>query len=265
MSEAIINTKKEYAKLFLESINKELRSKFEELRSLKLNANTKGGEYEKHVANLLHDYLGSRFEFHVRAHLIDAEMEYLNIFSTGENEIDIIGTFSNALPRIILKVGDTRYVSYDAVAFTVDIKSRLDRQKLGQDLDKLSKISKLRKSPPAVGSVMYARSHFLDRPLRCLFYFEKSIDRIEMEKILDKYYSAWDIILLIDNNEILLNGSLPIVKQIMSQNSLDGTILSWGGDNCFIMLLNIISATIPVYLEVDVTKTFLNLDYFSKQ
>ncbi|MPZ07089.1 MAG: hypothetical protein GEU26_11860 [Nitrososphaeraceae archaeon] len=100
MSEAIINTKKEYAKIFLESINKELRSKFEELRSLKLKANTKGGEYEKHVANLLHDYLGSRFEFHV----IDAEMEYLNIFSTGENEIDIIGTFSNALPRIILKV-----------------------------------------------------------------------------------------------------------------------------------------------------------------
>ncbi|MGA7369086.1 MAG: hypothetical protein WBX01_08150 [Nitrososphaeraceae archaeon] len=49
---------------------------------------------------------------------------------------------------------------------------------------------------------------------------------------------------VIDRTEILLNGSLPIVKQFMSQNSLSGTVLSIDGDRSFIMLLNVISATI---------------------
>ncbi|MGC1134806.1 MAG: hypothetical protein WA941_18405 [Nitrososphaeraceae archaeon] len=77
----VSSTKKEQAKIFLESINKELRSKFEELHMLKLNPNTKGGEYEKHVSNLLCDYLGSRFDFHVRAQITSTSEKLVKLSS----------------------------------------------------------------------------------------------------------------------------------------------------------------------------------------
>ena len=44
-----------------------------------------------------------------RAQLIDVNMEYLNIFSVGENEVDVVATFIQTYPKIVLKIGDTRY------------------------------------------------------------------------------------------------------------------------------------------------------------
>jgi hypothetical protein len=76
--------------------------------------------------------------------------------------------------------------------------------------------------------------------------------------------SIWDIIFIIDTNRMLLNRIIPVVNDMMVKRSIEGPILGWGGDNCFIVLLNIISGTIPMYVTVDVMQTFLNLDYFSK-
>jgi hypothetical protein len=51
----------------------------------------------------------------------------------------------------------------------------------------------------------------------------------------------------------------------MSERSLTGQIFSWGGDNYFIMFLLILSKSIPVPMGgVNVIKTFLNLDMYSK-
>jgi hypothetical protein len=263
MSDLTNKKKREQANVFLDGINQDLKSMFEQVRALSLNSNTKGGEYEKHIADIFQRYLGSRFDFHVRAHLLDVEMTYLDLFSTGENEIDIIATFSNTVPKIIFKAGQTNYISYDSVAFTLDVKANLDNDKLEKDLEKISKISKLSRSPHKTGDIMYGGSFLLDRPLRFLFYHEPHISREEIERLLVKYYSVWDVVYIINNNEIILNRSLPAVDAMMKERSLEGSIYSWGGNNSFVLLLMIISTTIPQYLSVDITRTF-KLDEFSK-
>lgn len=263
MSSDLTRKKRDQASTFLNGINQELKSKFEQIRPIFLNSNTKGGEYEKHIANIFHQYFGSRFDFHIRAHLLDAEMNYLELFSTGENEIDIIATFSNAVPKIVFKAGDTNCIAYDSVAFTVDVKARLDKGKLEKDLEKATKLSKLSKSPPKIGSLMYGGNFVLDRPLRFLFYYEPHISEDELDRLLSMYYSVWDIIFIIGDNRIVLNRSLPAVNEMMIEKKIDGPILSWGKNNTFIILLMIISTTIPVYQVVDVTHTFIKLDQFA--
>ena len=59
---------------------------------------------------MLGSYLASRFEFHTRAQLLDANMEYLNLFSVGENKVDVAATFIRTYPKIVLKIGDTKYI-----------------------------------------------------------------------------------------------------------------------------------------------------------
>jgi hypothetical protein len=265
MSEDRNKKKREQANVFLDGINQELKSMFEQLRPLSLNSNTKGGEYEQHIADIFHRYLGSRFDFHVRAHLLDVEMTYLDLFSIGENEIDIIATFSNAVPKIIFKAGTRNYISYDSVAFTLDVKARLDNDKLEKDLEKTLKISKLSRLTHKIGDIIHGGSYLLDRPLRFLFYHESHISEGELDRLLKKYYSIWDVIYIINNNQIILNRSLPAVDALMKERSFEGPILSWGGNKAFVLLLLIISTTIPQYHSVDITHTFLKLDEFANK
>jgi hypothetical protein len=98
-----------------------------------------------------------------------------------------------------------------------------------------------------------------------LFYFESSIDATVRQDLMFKYSHAWDMVLIIQENELLSNRSLPAVIALMSERSLTGQIFSWGGDNYFIMFLLILSKSIPVPMGgVNVIKAFLNLDMYSK-
>jgi hypothetical protein len=85
-----------------------------------------------------------------------------------------------------------------------------------------------------IGDMMFARTHFLDRPLRCLFDFESSINEDELKITSTENSLVWDIILIIGSNRMLLNRTIPIVNDMMVKRSIEGSILGWGGDNCFI-------------------------------
>jgi hypothetical protein len=227
-----------------------------------MNQNTKGFEFEKSIARTLGDYLGSEFEFHVRSQIIDVNLDYLNIFSVGQNEFDIVATFRSASPKIIMRIGDAEYVPYDSVAFILEIKTKMDKTRLADDLEKLKKLALLPLTKTRF-SLIIASDKFVMRPLRLLFYYESSIDETTESKLLTDYYEYWDVIYKIQNDEVILNSSLPAVKHIMSLHGINQNIIKWGGNNCAVVLLTIISSSVPTPLRVNIIETFLNLDRYS--
>ena len=44
-------------------------------------------------------------------------MEYLNLSSIGENKVDVAATFIQTYPKIVLKIGDTKYIPYIILKF----------------------------------------------------------------------------------------------------------------------------------------------------
>jgi hypothetical protein len=165
---------KEQAQSLIRSINFEMKAKFETFKQINYNPNTKGFDYEKTLSSLLNIYLGAVFDIYNRASLIDVNMEYLEIFSTGENEIDIIAVYKNTFPKVVTKIEDTNFIPYDSVGFIIEVKSRLDKTNLSNDLTKLEKISKLKLSSDRLGSAIIGGSDVVDRPLRILFYYQKA-------------------------------------------------------------------------------------------
>ncbi len=252
---------KEEARALMSAMHQKMKDEFERYKKLHYNPNTKGGGYEKVVLSMLTDYIGSAFNFHQRAQLIDAEMKYMDIFAKGSNEIDVIATFRNASPNLILKIQDTEFVPYDAVAFMIEVKERMDKSNLEVDLDKLRKIAMLpltpdRCQPPLTGS------YNIERPLRILFYYDISIDDREEERLLLEHYSDWDLIVVLQKDVIILNMSLPI-SDILPEQFKNVQIFHWE-QNPLVSLLLIILASVPMPLSVSVLKTFLNLDRLSK-
>jgi hypothetical protein len=122
------------SKVISDAFKRQLTSKFEMYANIHYNYNTKGSYYEKVVASILNDYLGSRFEFHTRTQLIDASMQYIRVFEGKTSEVDVVGVFKNASPRIIISIGETHIVPYDATALLVEVKSKMDSNSLRNDL-----------------------------------------------------------------------------------------------------------------------------------
>ncbi len=263
-----IASKKAQAQKIINGISRDIISEFEKFRDIQANTNTKGGVYEKTVSEFFTVYLGSRFDFHTRAHLLDINMEYLELLSLGQNEIDVVATFNSAYPKIILKLGGVNFVAYDSVAFLAEIKTTLDKTNLTKDLIKFEKINGLSLSEfkIRVGGAFIGGDYIVEKPLRILFYFDSEIQEATREELLVNHYLAWDIMLIVQKKEIVLNSSLPMVKFLMQKSGppSDAKIYSFGGDNTFIMLMLILAATIPVPETVPTINTFLNLDRYSK-
>jgi hypothetical protein len=261
--------RQERAESLLKTIEGQIKDNIECFKNIIYNTNTKGADYEKVICDLLNNYLGSRFDFYNRAHIIDSEMEYLKILQTGANEIDVVGTFKTTAPKIVLNCSGLVLVPYDAIALLSEVKSRLDNETLGNDLRKLEKVTQLKISP----------NRFLPRevfgfgqerpckPFRLLVYFEKSIDDTKMEEQLTRYSKVWDAILLVDEEELLINRDLRFVNQMFEKGlpniSPNKAFLPWT-DAPFTILLTMITRTIPVPLAVDVNETILKIASFAR-
>ena len=266
MSEDINFKKKSEAKHIIDVINSEISQEFNKLKGIHMNPNTQGGVYEKSISEFFTKYLGSRFDFHVRAQLLDVNMEYLNLLSHGKNEVDVVATFNNCYPKIVMKVGDENFIPYDGVAFMVEIKTTIKKDTLTSDLDKFEIINTLPLSEDRLGGAIVGGDYIIEKPIRILLYFESEIDRTVMDTLLEEHYSAWDIVFILQKNEILLNPSLPFVKNMMERRNVNSKIFSFGGDNLFILFLLIVSTTIPIPAAgVNTIRAFLNLDKYSKQ
>jgi hypothetical protein len=202
-------TKEAEALKLLEAVESELRDKFNQLRNLHYNPNTKGYSYEKALKDFLELYLGGIYDFHVRVPIVDFQLETFSVFSSGENEFDVVSTYKTAIPRIVFKAQETAFVPYDAVAFLLEVKQTLNKETLEKDLQKLDKLNKLR-----LGNrfgVTIGGNYNIQRPLKALFYYESEISDKTMLATLNKYGNAWDLTIVFDDNTILANPLLPII------------------------------------------------------
>ncbi|MBZ5529575.1 MAG: hypothetical protein LAN71_16970 [Acidobacteriia bacterium] len=203
-------TKESEALKLLESVESELINKFKQLRELHYNPNTKGYSYEKALKDFLELYLGGIYDFHVRVPIIDCKLESYSVFSSGENEFDVVGTYKTAVPKIVFKAQETSFVPYDAVSFLLEVKQTLNNEVLENDLRKLNKLNRL-----PLGNrfgVTIGGKYNIQRPLKALFYYESEISDKTLLSTLDKYGNAWDLTIVLDDNTLLANPQLPLIQ-----------------------------------------------------
>lgn len=203
-------SKKVQALKLLEAIGDNLKAEFHKLRDLHYNPNTKGYSYEKVLKDFLESYLGGIYDFHIRVPLVDIDLDVYSVFSSGENEFDVVSTYKTAIPRIILKAGATPFLPYDCVAFVVEVKQTVDSSALEKDLKKLDKLARL-KLGKRFGVSIGGRFN-IKRPLRILFYYDSEIADTTALRMLNSYGNAWDVMIIFMDDSIFVNPQLPIVK-----------------------------------------------------
>ncbi|MGA2308045.1 MAG: DUF6602 domain-containing protein [Candidatus Bathyarchaeia archaeon] len=199
----------------LGSIEANLKHEFERIRNLNYNQNTKGYSYEKILKEFYTQYLGGIFDFYTRVPLIDAGLEYETIFAPGENEFDVVATYRNAMPRMVLEVQGTSFIPYDATAFITEVKQTLTKSSLKEDLEKLGKLSKM-KLGGNVHLPNVATPYSIGRPIRILLYYQREIDEGVLWKMLEESKDVCDFLVMFDQNKAFLNGNLPITKRIVA-------------------------------------------------
>ena len=171
----------EHTKRIIEKVENELMNELREVMELPGSPNVKGESYEDSVSRFFEKYLGSIYDFHTRVSIIDFLGFCFEELKPIENEFDIVATYKTAVPRIILEHEKHKYISYDSVAFIIQVKQDLDKGKLKSDLEKLKKIRSL---PLCLGrfrpaSVVIPESLCVGtisvQPLNILFYLRRSI------------------------------------------------------------------------------------------
>jgi hypothetical protein len=199
------------AQKVLEGVNSTLKNRFNELRDQHFNTNTKGYEYEKIVAAFFGEYFGGIFDFHTRKVLLDRDLKAFEVFDEGQNEFDVVATFRNASPRLVMRVGEMTYLPYDGTAFVIEVKQTLERTALKKDLDKLRKLDSFDTSG-RFGTPFKTRFS-IERPLKILFYYEAHIDENSLAELLDQYAQSWDLVLVVSKDILYGNKALPVVAK----------------------------------------------------
>jgi len=200
----------EQACQILESIDIELRDDFENTLRQSVSPNTKGHEYEKAVSRYLSSHLGSVFEFHTRARLVDRELAALRVLKPSENEFDVVGVFSHSCPRIVARTGDTPLIPYDAAAVIIEVKQDLTRRALEHDMRKLSLLSKFKYMGPLKDAIDPYGSKYARRPIRVLFYHRLRYNSELTLKFLTKNIRHWDMVMVYSADVLITNPRFPL-------------------------------------------------------
>ncbi|MHB1664255.1 MAG: DUF6602 domain-containing protein [bacterium] len=252
------------AKKLINTISSQLNRDFECLLD-NTNRNTKGYQIETAVKDFLEKYLNVICNFYVRAHIIDNEMEYLDVLPNGQNEIDIVGIFKNAYPALIWNVKESVYVPYDAVALIMEVKNKLTKGYLSKDLEKFKKISLLKTTDLPRFTSMVHNEYSLFRPIKILIYFDASIKDTAEKNLLNKYKDSWDILVNLKKDLVLINKELPFYKLLNTVptisrygNDLEKTFITWKGDALFKLII-IIAITVTIPSSVNAVNAFLKL------
>jgi len=255
---SISELRKKEALNFVTAIESQVEKKFEGYKNLSYNANTKGYDYEFAIFKIFKDYLGSRFNFYLRPHIIDREMKYLEILNKGENEVDIAATFKSTTPRVILKTDKTNFVFFNSIAFLVECKAILNLQSLSNDLNKLKKIAALPVNPKRFTAVFGPKYAVKERPLRILVYHRRSIKDQSLESVLAASI-FWDIIFVVNKKITIVNKStVPFAKNYLEKSlgKVSKSQISYWRDVPFMALILMILESVPEPLTVNLMNDF---------
>ena len=194
----------------LETIEDDLRTKFEKLRKEKFNQNTKGLVYEETLSEFLENYLGGAFQFLVRYGVLDMELKALSAFNPTENEFDVLALYKNAVPRLV----HCKLVPYDSVAFIIEVKQTLKFPELEEDLKKFSKLKELKVNDQRFNFNTFFPPDLIKRPFRVLFYYEAKANMARVFKTLETYGDSWDICVILKQDIVFVNTTIPFFKRL---------------------------------------------------
>jgi hypothetical protein len=271
-----LNMTEDQGQWLFERIQQQLSHDWKAIR--KVYANSKGDTYEQTLSDFLTSYFGGVYDINTKVAVIDQNLTSFEVFDfiSGDDEIDLVASFSQAQPRIIFKTGDgkgeLRWVPFEAVAFICEIKSQLTKQSLESDFDKIESISRISDSIDDRFGPMISGDYTITDPLQCLVYDRESIADDTLEGILRSNYSHWHMVLLVENDVLLLNRNIPLSDFFVSKmfegnvipefppGVLEQTESEWDTEidpdiitlnNGLFWFLMTISATIPDPLSVN--------------
>lgn len=206
-------------KWLFEKVQEQLRREWEGLHDM--YANSKGDTYEQTLMDFLDIYFGGVYDINTKTAVIDSDLVAFDVFDfiSGSDEIDLVASFSQSKPRMIFKTGEgkgeLRWVPFKAVAFICEVKSKLTKQSLINDFDKLESISKISAGSNGGYGPMVGGDYTITDPLQCLVYDRESIADDTLEEILKSNYSHWHMVLLVENDVLLLNRNMPFSEQFI--------------------------------------------------
>ncbi|WP_336363181.1 DUF6602 domain-containing protein [Halalkalicoccus salilacus] len=196
-----------------EKIQEQLRHDWKQWRDI--YANSKGLTYEQSLANFLESYFGGVYDINTRVATIDSELRCFEVFNfvQGNDEIDLVASFKEAKPKIMFETGsgagELKWVPYVAVAFICEVKSQLTKQAIESDFDKLKSISQLNPTIKNRFKASMGGKYTIWDPLQCLVYDRESIADETLDNILMKNQEHWHMVLIVENDTLILNRSLP--------------------------------------------------------
>jgi hypothetical protein len=194
----------------VEAFNKSLRKEFEVTSDVPSASNVKGMSYENTLKEFLEKYLGGVFAFNTRVALVDDDHKVFRLFSSKENEFDVVATYKTSFPNTIFQHSEVKYVSYDSCAFIIEVAQTLTKPQIEDDLDKLSKLSELGLRGGNSACVKGPNNIFYVP--RLLFYDKHEIDQNVMMNLLEENVGSWELVLVFEKDLLFVNHRLPIAR-----------------------------------------------------
>lgn len=194
----------------------QLEHQWSRFRDIEGDDSSRGSSYETALQDLLREYFGGRFDILSNCSIMDSELACFDAFGkNAKNEIDVVALFSHASPRIILRETNMNWVPLEGVSFLCEVKSRIDKGRLESDLKKLEILRGLEVDPDDRFGTKVHGDYSVDHQVHCLVYDRSSIADETLDALLSDS-TAWDIILLVEDDTLIVNGTLPVFKYLQS-------------------------------------------------
>lgn len=266
----------------IQNFQTQLEHQWQRFRRPEGDDTARGNSYESALKDLLDEYFGGRFDVISNCSVMDADLACFDSFGQGaQNEVDVLALFSHATPRVVLREAELNWVPLEGVSLLCEVKSRVDKGRLESDLRKLEILRELEVDPDDRFSTKISGEYTVDHQIHCLVYDRGHIaDETLNTALADS--TAWDVVLLVEDDTLIVNETLPFVEYlsplaVLSQTrNIDGlqhdddqvrqaVLPGSEGSTClsvsnglawFILLL---SSTIPVPLSVSASSCISEL------
>lgn len=236
----------------INGIGKQLSNKFEELRPLHYNTTTKGHGYEIILKDILDEYLESIVSTYTNCALIDRRLDFLDNLDPRENEWDVVAVYNSACPRIVLQKNELKYIPLDGVAFLVEVKQTLTKPYLLDDLSKFYNISNT--NTDGRFGATFTGPYSVGHPIKILAYYDKSIDNDIFFQILHEQSNCWDFVLLVKDDILYVNPSLPWVDKRWTEPEIEKF-----HPHALFWLVLILSISFTISPLTNTAQTFVNM------
>lgn len=243
--------------------SEELQHNWSRIRKKNYNSSKKGDEFEKTLKEYLASYFSSAYEFRRGRALLDSELRCLKEYTGKENEFDVVASFRTAIPNVVFEEGDMEWVPYDGVAFLCEVKSGLSKSALKSDLEKLETLVDLRGDPSDRFGVRASGGLGVAHQLHCLVYDENRINQSTRDELLDKYPDAWDLMLIVEEDKLLINSTLPIAGTLFGKEKEDASFTWCHIDNGLLWFVVALAASIQRPVSVDTTRPMIKMANFT--